>query len=33
VPVTLPEGTVVVSTGPLADGALPADQAVWLTTD
>lgn len=29
-PVPLPGGTVVVSTGPLEDGALPADQAVWL---
>jgi alpha-glucosidase len=31
-PVDLPAGEVVVSSGPLADGVLPADTAVWLLT-
>ncbi len=30
-PVTLPAGDVLASSGPLTDGALPVDQAVWLT--
>lgn len=29
-PVSLPDGTVVVSSGPLADGKLPSDTTAWL---
>ena len=31
-PVPLPEGEVVVASGPVDDGKLPADTAVWLRT-
>ncbi len=30
-PVPLPEGTVLFASGPVPDGVLPADTAVWLT--
>ena len=30
-PVALPAGTVVLASGPLLDGRLPADTAVWAT--
>ena len=29
-PVELPDGNVLIASGPLAAGALPADTAVWL---
>jgi alpha-glucosidase len=29
-PVRLPEGEVLLSSGPLSDGTVPADTAVWL---
>ena len=29
-PVPLPPGTVVVASGPLTDGRLPADTTAWL---
>ncbi|GAA3133459.1 hypothetical protein GCM10020001_064930 [Nonomuraea salmonea] len=30
-PVPLPEGRVLLSSGPLDDGLLPADTTVWVT--
>lgn len=32
-PIDLPEGEVILASGPLADGRLGSDQAVWLRTD
>ncbi|WP_372728546.1 DUF3459 domain-containing protein, partial [Nocardioides sp.] len=29
-PVALPEGEVLIASGPLADGSLPGDTAVWI---
>jgi len=33
VPVALPEGTVIVASGPVTDRTLPVDTAVWLAAD
>jgi alpha-glucosidase len=32
-PIALPSGNVIASSGPIADGKLPADTTVWLTND